>query len=76
MRITPSGNLVFPDGHGLYVIPQLERCGVRIEVGLQAEIGLFIFPDIVVHQCDGNNERHVAGPILLDDLEDLLLFIR
>ncbi len=46
-----------------------------IEVGLHAQIGLSVFPYIVVHQRDGYNEWDVALSILLDDLEDLLLFI-
>ena len=46
-----------------------------IEIGLHTEIRLFVFPYIVVHQRDRHNERNVALLILLDDLEDLLLFI-
>ncbi len=46
-----------------------------IQVSLHVEIRLFVFPYIVVHQGDGHNEWNVALSILLDDLEDLLLFI-
>jgi hypothetical protein len=53
----------------------LERYGVRIEVGLHAQIWLFVFPYIVVHQRNGHNEGDIALVILLDDLQDLLLFI-
>lgn len=51
------------------MISQLEFNGVGMKVVLLFEIGLLVFPNIMVNHRDRHNERNVMGAIMIDQLQ-------
>ena len=52
--------LLFECNSASYVVSQLQLHGVGVEVELVFQVGLVIFPDIVIDQGDRHHQRHVA----------------
>ena len=57
------------------MISQLQGQRVGIEVNLLAEVGLAVFPNIVVEKRHRNDNRDLAPVVCLNDVKELLLFI-
>ena len=57
------------------MISQLQGYRVWIQIGLLHEIGLLVLSDIMIDECDRNNQRHKTVVVSIDDLNQLLLFI-
>ena len=45
-----------------------------MEVHLSSEVRLVVFADVMIDECDGDDERQQASMILLDDFDELLFF--
>jgi len=46
-----------------------------IEIVLELQIGLIVFPHVVVNERDGYNERDITLAIVVDDLQQFLFFV-
>jgi len=57
------------------VVPQLKLQGVRMQIVLLFEVGLIIFSDIVIDQCDGYDKRNEPLMVVINDLKEFLFFI-
>ncbi len=60
----------------LRMIPELQLQRMRVQVVLLFQVGLVIFSHIVVDQGDGHDQGQVAPPVMLNNIEQFLLFVR